>query len=59
MTVIVASLGFLMVPDRPGDANVLWMTKEDEAIAEERMDRVNKLPPTVCPIQDEELMCSA
>lgn len=49
MTVFVASLGFLMVPDRPGDAKVLWMTKEDEAIAEERMDRVNTLAPTVSP----------
>ena len=49
MTIVVASLGFLMVPDRPGDAKVLWMTKEDEAIAEERMDRVNSLPPTVRP----------
>jgi uncharacterized membrane-anchored protein len=49
MTVIVASLGFIMVPDRPGDAKVPWMTKEDEMIAEERMERVNSLPPTVRP----------
>jgi hypothetical protein len=37
----------VQVPDRPGDAKVMWMDEEDEELARARMDRVNKLPPTV------------
>ncbi|CED85583.1 Permease of the major facilitator superfamily [Phaffia rhodozyma] len=46
MTVIIASFGLLLIPDNPGETRVIWLSKLERLIAQERMSDVKKLPPT-------------
>lgn len=47
MTVFVAVSGFFLLPDNPGDTKVFWLSPEQNALSRARMNRVNKLPPTL------------